>query len=163
MCGASTPGNAGASALECSWQHQGSGVACDDNLKTHNDVVHADAVRHRAVHSVCNTTRSNFALQTRVSTHVYSACSYLLESPCFLCWMSLRRTRNPINGKQEVAHLYSASCCLLGSTSSVRATFAQYMLYRAPSDAMITSYRSLSSLLIALTCVNKQTMCLQYD
>lgn len=31
---------------------------------------------------------------------------------------------------------------------------AQYRLYRAPSDAMMTSYCSFSSLLLALTCVH---------
>ncbi len=54
-----------------------------------------------------------------------------------------------------IAYLYSACCCLLGSTRSVRMRLAQYKLYRAPSDAMMTSYCSFSSLLLALTCVRQ--------
>lgn len=57
---------------------------------------------------------------------------------------------------KSTAYLYSVCCCLLGSTRSVRVRLAQYKLYRAPSDAMMTSYCSFSSLLLALTCVHER-------
>mmetsp|Transcript_20429 Transcript_20429/g.61511 ORF Transcript_20429/g.61511 Transcript_20429/m.61511 type:complete len:278 (-) Transcript_20429:520-1353(-) len=80
-----------------------------------------------------------------------SSCSFCtIAARTSLSTLPTRKLSMPASCAANKA-LYSASCCLLGSTSSVRDRLAQYDPYRAPMLPKMMSYRSRCSLLVALT------------